>query len=177
VHTAAGPDLSPPSAPLSPQATCSEGTITLDWQPNVEPDVASYIVQRTALVPQIAGSIEESVPAPPFTDTDLEPGTTIRYRVFAVDRSGNRSAASAPVPITVCGEAASPLALRMLDPWPNPFTETVVIPIEVPADKAGGSCRLLLARVQAGYVQAYVAVAISLIAALGVWLVRRGGLQ
>lgn len=34
----------------------------------------------------------------------------------------------------------------------------------------------ILARVQAGYVQAYVAVAISLIAALGVWLVRRGGL-
>ena len=34
----------------------------------------------------------------------------------------------------------------------------------------------ILARVQGGYVQAYVAVAISLIAALGVWLVRRGGL-
>jgi len=33
----------------------------------------------------------------------------------------------------------------------------------------------ILARVQAGYVQAYVAVAISLIAALGVWLVSRGG--
>jgi len=144
VTTAAGPDVSPPSAPIAPHAECDGGTVTVEWTQNIEPDVTSYTVQRSIVLPQAAGNFERSVPHPPFTDEGLEPGVTVRYLIFAVDAAGNRSAASAPVEIEVCSSEAAPASFRLLDPWPNPFTTSVEIPFEVPSDRSGRSCRLLL---------------------------------
>ncbi len=92
-------DLFPPNAPSGVTATGTTSTMELRWIRNGELDLAGYIVSRA------------SSPAGPFTPITEVPDTRTSYRVdgglaslsqyvytvVAVDSSGNRSAASAPV--------------------------------------------------------------------------------
>jgi predicted small lipoprotein YifL len=79
-------DTFPPAAPRNLQAVASEGTISLIWDANTEPDLAGYIVLRGA-----AGSdkLTAITPTPiketTFRDTAVKAGVRYAYVVIAVD--------------------------------------------------------------------------------------------
>ncbi|MFC4809962.1 S8 family serine peptidase [Paenibacillus sp. GCM10023250] len=94
------PDSDAPSAPAGLTGTSDEaGNISLSWTPVGDEDVAGYNILRAdgdgAFEP-----IGTSVAAA-FSDLTARPGTTARYRVAAVDYSGNESAPSPEAAVEV----------------------------------------------------------------------------
>jgi hypothetical protein len=89
-------DVFAPAAPAGLRVTASPGSIELSWDANSEPDLAGYRVYRS-----INGGAFEKIAdvneIPTYSDHTVERGTTYRYAVSAVDKSGNESARSAPV--------------------------------------------------------------------------------
>ncbi len=102
-------DVFPPKAPtglevaLSPTATSSQTPgVDLSWEPNIEPDLAGYIVYRRDVG---AGGAASGQPrrinpgaltaAPTFQDDHAEAGARYLYSVSAVDQAGNESPRSA----------------------------------------------------------------------------------
>ena len=98
-------DTFPPKAPtglvLIPGGGFSEQpTIDLSWDANLETDVIGYNVYRS----NGAGFSKlnpEPVAVPAFRDTHVEPGQQYSYRVTAVDKRQNESAAGAVVAETL----------------------------------------------------------------------------
>jgi hypothetical protein len=100
-------DTFPPRSPagleaiLAGQAAASPA-IDLSWRPNVEPDLAGYVVYRQELGPDGAatGALRRltatPVPEPGFHDATAVAGHIYSYSVTAVDASGNESGPSAP---------------------------------------------------------------------------------
>jgi hypothetical protein len=87
-------DTFAPAAPQGLVGVGSEGTISLIWTANSEPDVAGYVILRA-----IAPATELTPVTPePITDTNFRDtvpaGTQVTYAVQAVDRAGNTSAPS-----------------------------------------------------------------------------------
>jgi hypothetical protein len=106
----------PPAVPtgLAAVGTAGEGesgnqagnatrpTIDLSWQPNIEPDLAGYIVYRR----ESDGEWQRISPAQPvvgpgFHDADVTAGHTYQYAVSAIDQEGHESARSTEVEETV----------------------------------------------------------------------------
>ncbi|HMF97416.1 MAG TPA: hypothetical protein VKE96_24115 [Vicinamibacterales bacterium] len=93
-------DTFAPAAPSGLATIASAGAINLIWEPNTESDLAGYIVLRGTPHEGAIDSIplEPITPAPiietHFTDA-VASGIAHVYAVVAVDRAGNRSAASA----------------------------------------------------------------------------------
>ena len=94
-------DTFPPVAPTGLNAVPEVGAISLIWNPVEVTDLAGYIVTRAT----DASSAGVAVTADPISETtfrDAVPtGTRVRYTVQAVDKSGNRSAPSAPIEETI----------------------------------------------------------------------------
>ncbi len=104
-------DIFPPAAPTglaSVPGTPGETTptIELSWDPNAEPDLAGYWVDRAELLP----SPTPAAPSPTWTrltptllttpasrDDTVTAGHRYLYRVVAVDTTGNQSPPSTPV--------------------------------------------------------------------------------
>ncbi len=98
-------DAVPPVAPEGVEAQGTEEGILISWQPNSESDLEGYVVERTT---RISRRAEETRADGPFftlfTGTTTETSywdpvspdsqTRYAYRVVALDRSWNRSAAS-----------------------------------------------------------------------------------
>lgn len=110
-------DVFPPHRPRGLEAVAGyEGSsfIDLSWEPDTEADLAGYLVERQA-ADQGASAAATSAAAgwtlltsspvvsPSFRDGAVEAGRRYRYRVVAVDASGNRSAASKVVEETAAG--------------------------------------------------------------------------
>lgn len=133
-------DAAPPAAPAGAAAVVqAEGkAVALTWQPNAEPDLAGYFVYR-ALAASGPWSRLTSAPvtAPQYTDNAIpDEATDVLYQLSAVDVLGNESARSGNLRVTVkSAGASSPLAWKLLPPYPNPsrITEVARLPIEVPA--------------------------------------------
>jgi chitodextrinase len=92
-----GPDTQPPSVPPSVAAQADSSTqASLGW--GVSTDnvaVQGYEILRDgATIASVTGSIHN------YTDSTLTPATTYQYAVLAFDAAGNRSAPSAPIPVT-----------------------------------------------------------------------------
>lgn len=93
-----GADTFPPAAPvgLAAVAVQMEGVapeIDLSWEPNREPDLAGYLVERTD---ESSGEHPRLLTPVPITaisyrDSAVQPGHTYRYTVRAQDGTGNRS--------------------------------------------------------------------------------------
>lgn len=111
-------DTFPPAAPtglaaVPVSAAMNGGTpeVDLSWSPNTEPDLAQYHVYRRESGMQANPAREriapekdaEPVVAPAFRDMHVQPGQPYVYTVTAVDASGNESAPSAEVRVTVPG--------------------------------------------------------------------------
>ncbi|UOY03809.1 fibronectin type III domain-containing protein [Blastococcus sp. PRF04-17] len=86
-------DVSAPASPAGLVATRGDGQVFLTWTANGEPDLATYRVLRDGV--EIVSTAGTS-----FTDLPLVNDVTYSYALVAVDRSGNRSAPSSPVPAT-----------------------------------------------------------------------------
>jgi len=98
-------DTFPPAVPTGLAAIAGVGGagkayVDLSWEPNGEVDLAGYVVLRMTVDAQ-GKAVGESrklnetpLSAPAFRDETAVAGETYAYRVIAVDRTGNRSAAS-----------------------------------------------------------------------------------
>jgi PKD repeat protein len=87
-----GGDTTPPAAPAGLAATAGDGSVSLDWANNAEPDLAGYSVYRATS----AGGPYTRLTATPlapsaYTDTAVTNGTTYYYVATASDGSGNES--------------------------------------------------------------------------------------
>ena len=90
-------DTFPPAVPKDLKAISSEGAINLIWEPNVERDLAGYIVLRGA---EPAETLQPITPAPivePSFKDNVQPGIAYVYAVRAVDKAGNASGPSGRV--------------------------------------------------------------------------------
>ncbi len=106
-------DVFPPRKPTELEAVAGyEGSsfIDLSWEPDTELDLAGYLVERQAGDREAGGAAggwtmltSSPVVSPSFRDGSVEVGRHYRYRVMAVDRSGNRSAASDAAEETAAG--------------------------------------------------------------------------
>jgi hypothetical protein len=88
-------DKFPPAVPASVTAVAGVNTIELEWERNTEADFKGYNVFRSvdgAPFEKAASLIE----APTYSDANVQPGKTYRYRVSSVDLAGNESAQSEP---------------------------------------------------------------------------------
>jgi hypothetical protein len=93
-------DTFPPAVPtgLVAVAVAEEKTIDLSWQPDIEEDLAGYIVYRSDLNGEWKRvSPTEPVSGPAFRDSTVEAGHAYRYSVSAIDLTGHESKRSAEV--------------------------------------------------------------------------------
>ena len=101
-------DVFPPAVPKGLVAIYSETThsVDLSWAPDMEPDLAGYVVERSRMPEDVSHGdaspwtrLADGVAVPGYSDRQVQPGSTYRYTVRAVDRHGNTSAASASVSV------------------------------------------------------------------------------
>jgi hypothetical protein len=133
-------DTAPPSAPSGLTAQVEGATrVRVRWSPNGEPDLSGYTVYRrespsgspTAVSPTLVAGTE-------FLDTTIPAGVTqVWYQVSATDQSGNESAYSAMVAVTLAEEASAEFTLHAVYPNPSRSNQSVNIPVDLPAGGAG----------------------------------------
>jgi hypothetical protein len=87
-------DTFAPAAPSGLHATAGPATIELNWEPNAEPDLATYRVYRAAADGEFA-KLADVPPVPSYSDKGAERGKLYRYAVTAIDQAGNESVRSA----------------------------------------------------------------------------------
>jgi hypothetical protein len=76
----------PPEPPARPSTTSSEGAITLEWEPNAEPDIAGYLVLRGEAGDATLTPVTDTVVTEPrFIDRTVRPGVRYVYAVQAID--------------------------------------------------------------------------------------------
>jgi len=110
-------DTLPPPAPGPVTAMAINDTAaSLQWVEAGGDDTAGYNVHRAAW-PDGNFTVVNSapVPAPSFTDTGLEPGSSYRYRVTTVDEVPNESAPSAQVNVTTGMDPRPPVVATDID--------------------------------------------------------------
>ncbi len=92
VDSAFAQDL-PPSPPTCLVAVTGtgEGEIFISWNPNSEPDLDRYRLERSLAPDFEPGSEPFEDPAVSYTDTGLIPGTLYYYRVYAIDANDHVS--------------------------------------------------------------------------------------
>jgi hypothetical protein len=100
-------DVTPPKSPTVLSAAGDENSVVLTWRAGTEPDLAGYLIWRSAQaadladvrrlpahaeIDAVAGTLSST-----WTDPGLAPGGDWYYRLAAVDAAGNVSAASTVV--------------------------------------------------------------------------------
>lgn len=88
-----------PAIPTGLNSAAGVGTVELNWERNIEPDLRGYRVYRA---PEGAGfaRISDIIETPVYSDRTAEPGKKYRYAVTSVDLKDNESKPSAAVEIT-----------------------------------------------------------------------------
>lgn len=92
-------DVFPPAVPTGLTASAGVGAVELAWERNTETDFKEYRVFRAEAdgpFVQIAAGLD----APTYSDHMVESGKRYRYRVSAVDQTGNVSQPSSSVEVT-----------------------------------------------------------------------------
>lgn len=90
-------DVTAPAVPTGLAATPQSGSIKLTWTANKESDIYGYMVYRYNNVAGIWECIGRKVTGTTFIDNICPKGESLRYRIKALDKSYNFSAASAEV--------------------------------------------------------------------------------
>jgi len=134
-------DTSPPAVPSGLSASLFPGGgARVTWIPNAEVDLAGYMVYRASSAGGPYAPVSALLTTASLVDVTIPAGTaTVWYRVSARDLSGNESARSSAVSITVTAEAGT----WSIEPgYPNPSGSGagVSIPIVVPG--SGGGARI-----------------------------------
>jgi beta-glucanase (GH16 family) len=84
-------DTTPPAAPTGLTATAGDGSVTLNWADNSEPDLMHYDVYRSATSGSGYVSIISGQTTSDYVDNSVTNGTTYYYVVTATDTSANES--------------------------------------------------------------------------------------
>ncbi len=140
-----GGDTTPPAAPTGLAATAGDGSVSLDWANNPEPDLASYTVYRSTTSGSGYAVIASGLTSSAYTDDSVTNGTTYYYVVTAVDTSTNESAYSneasaAPQGGTAAQMYVNDIAMSWRKAGPNYFGQaTVWIKNDSAADVAGAT--------------------------------------
>jgi fibronectin type 3 domain-containing protein len=97
-HSFGGADTTPPAPPQNLATFAGDGSVSLTWTANTEPDLAGYNVYRSSQSPvPTSGSPLNGgtlVTTASYFDPTATNGTTYHYVVTAVDTSGNASGPS-----------------------------------------------------------------------------------
>lgn len=112
-----GGDTTPPLFPTGLAAVGGDGSVDLNWDDNIESDLAGYNVYRSLDGSSFTLLNGGLVPASTYTDSSVTNGTTYWYEVTAVDTSSNESTMSAMVFATPQGGGGSGGG----SPWINEF--------------------------------------------------------
>lgn len=84
-------DSTPPAAPTGLTATPGDGSVSLDWNDNTEPDLASYSVHRATTQGGPYTPLADPVSSSSHVDNTAANGTTYYYVVKAEDTANNES--------------------------------------------------------------------------------------
>ncbi|MFH1017049.1 MAG: fibronectin type III domain-containing protein, partial [Pseudomonadota bacterium] len=124
-------DSQAPAAPTNPAAVpMSWSRLQLSWNPASDNDaISAYKIYRYS---SSSGTFEflKKVPSIQMTDFGLDRDTVYRYKVSAVDRSGNESPLSAEVSARTFSGFADP---PQSTPTPTPTAATTRTPTPTPA--------------------------------------------
>jgi hypothetical protein len=93
-------DRYPPPVPERPVALGESGQVRLLWDTSLASDLAGYLVDRWEGEGPARRLNSEPLAEPELVDTDVVTGTLYRYRIRAVDTTGNLSAPSVEVEAT-----------------------------------------------------------------------------
>jgi fibronectin type 3 domain-containing protein len=92
-------DTFAPAAPTGLRAVAATQSIELTWERNTEADLAGYRLYRAVGDGGFAKVADAALPA--YSDKAVEAGKSYRYRVTAVDASGNESGASGEIAVGI----------------------------------------------------------------------------
>jgi hypothetical protein len=93
-------DTFPPPVPTGLSAIGGTASVQLSWNPVEDAGLAGYQIYRAESDGPFI-RLGPKLMAPSFQDREARPGTPYRYRVTALDASGNESAPSEPAALTV----------------------------------------------------------------------------
>lgn len=99
-------EFEPPSAPTGLSTRIYQVSVSLDWNPNTEPDLAGYSVFRSNAPEGPFELIARGLTSTTFVDNNANQPIPYYYKVAAVDYSLNRSALSEIVQATPNGANA-----------------------------------------------------------------------
>jgi hypothetical protein len=91
-------DAFAPAAPTGLQGLAGVNAIELNWNRSTEPDLRGYQVYRATAGGAFA-KLGEPTASTSFRDTQVQTGIHYRYRLTALDLSGNESEPSSPLEI------------------------------------------------------------------------------
>jgi hypothetical protein len=94
-------DLVPPPVPANLNALVETKLVRLLWDPVSAPDLAGYYVYRWEREARLKLCCPTPLAGENFTDISMQLGTTYRYEVTSVDKSGNESAPSKPAEVII----------------------------------------------------------------------------
>lgn len=89
-------DIFPPAVPTGLNVSTGVGAIELSWDRNTESDFKAYQVYRSEEGGPFV-KIAEGLEGPSYSDRKIESGKHYRYRISAIDQTGNPSEQSPPV--------------------------------------------------------------------------------
>ena len=98
------PEFDAPAAPTALYATPQSASVCLEWTASTDSDVSGYTILRSN-DGQSFYTIAKDVEGTSFTDNEAEDGTPYFYKVYAMDKSLNRSEPTAAVEASATGEA------------------------------------------------------------------------
>lgn len=90
----ATPTDAPPAKPTGLNAEAGNGSVTLTWDANSEPDLASYSVYRSETSESYGSALTNGLTSPGFVDNSVVNDTTYYYKVTATDTNSNESVKS-----------------------------------------------------------------------------------
>ena len=132
-------DTAPPAAPSGVNASLENGTdARLQWSANAEPDLAGYTVYRGLAAGGPFQAINPSrLTTTQFLDNSIPAGAAlVWYQVTASDASGNESARSATISLSL-STLVTAFELQAAFPNPSRGSASVTIPLNVPTAGAG----------------------------------------
>lgn len=94
------PDTSPPATPTGVRATAGDGEFLVEWNPNLEPDLAGYTLYVGTLADALLPTLFVEKPTTLARVTGLENGRTYFFALEAQDTSGNRSTKTGVASVT-----------------------------------------------------------------------------
>ncbi len=135
-------DAAPPLPPRGVHALRQSDGVHVDWDANTEADLAGYNLYRSVDGGASSKVNESLLTGTTFIDTGVpETAQQLAYAITAVDAQGNESAiAQAPQ----IGSIAT--AWKLMPGYPNPsrLSESVRIPLQVPASATGDAVLQIL---------------------------------